>query len=144
MVLDASCGVKWALPEVGSGAARELAAANASGRVDLWAPDLYVAEVTHTVWKKCYLLHELTPEDASRALGALLATLPELAPSSSLAAQALQLGLKLGISTYDALYAALALQVGCPLVTEDQRLLERAAPVLGRVFPLSEAVARIG
>ena len=144
MVLDASCGVKWALPEVGSSAARELVAAYASGRVDLWAPDLYVAEVTNIVWKKCLLLREMTPEDATRALAALLATLPELAASSTLAAQALQLGLKLGISTYDALYAALALQLGCALVTENQRLLERAAPVLGRVFPLSEAVARIG
>ncbi len=144
MVLDASCGVKWALPEVGSGSARELAAAYASGSVALWAPDLYVVEATTIVWNKWCLLHEPTPEDASRALDTLLATLPELPPSSTLAAQALQLGLKLGVSTYDALYAALALQLGCPLVTEDQRLLERAAPVLGRLFPLSEAVARIG
>lgn len=122
MVLDASCGVKWALPEVGSSAARELAVAYASGRVDLWAPDLYVADVTNIVWKKCCLLHEVTPKDASRALAALMATLPELARSSTLAAQAFQLGLTLA----------------------NQRLLERAAPVLGRVFSLAEAVRRVG
>lgn len=144
LVLDASCGVKWVIPEAGSGHAHQLAAARALGEVELWAPDLYVAEVTSIVWKKCQLLNELSPGQAARALEMLLALLPELAESAPLAPQALELGRTLGISPDDGLYVALSLQLGCPLVTEDAKLLSRARPALGNMMRLGEAVRSLG
>jgi predicted nucleic acid-binding protein len=140
MVLDASCGIKWVTAESDSAISEKLLAAYAAGRVDLWAPDLYVSEVTNIVWKKCRLHKELTEEQAANALEASLAILPDLADSSPLAPQALQLGLALHISTYDALYVALALRLRCPLVTPDRILFERVAPTLSLVISMEDAV----
>lgn len=139
LVLDASCGVKWVVPETGSGHAQCLRDAYADGRLVLLAPDLYVAEVTNILWKKACLREEISSDDMRAALRLLLASLPELFDSAPLAEQALNLAAVHRRSVHDCLYVALALQERCQLVTADAALVHALGPVLGNVLDLESA-----
>lgn len=139
LVVDSSCGLKWCVPEADSAHAETIRDAFAGGAVDLIAPDLYVAEVTNVIWKKCHLRGELTESEAHRALGLALFALPDLVPTAVLVEQALHLALIHRRPVYDCIYVALSLQLGCPLVTADDRLIRSMRPALGRVIGAEEA-----
>lgn len=59
-------------------------------------------------------------------------------PTRELVGDVLGLALKHGTSVYDATYAALAVRLGLPLVTSDQRLREQlsGAPVRLHLLPM--------
>jgi predicted nucleic acid-binding protein len=101
------------------------------GRGDLAAPALIVAETTNGLAKDVRLAG-LQPADAELLLREGLALPIALVPDQALAVDALRLAGELSLSSYDALYVALAERLGEPLMTADRRLAER--------YPRSELI----
>ena len=101
------------------------------GRGDLAAPSLIVAETTNGLAKDVRLAG-MEPADAELLLREGLALPIELVPDQALAVDALRLAGELSLSSYDALYVALAERLREPLITADRRLAER--------YPRSELI----
>src|SRR3954469_9743264 len=106
-VIDASVAAKWILPEAGSDRAAELL--TTSGAI-FHAPELCIAEVTSTLWKRVNR-GELTRSAAGGAI-ALVSDLP-LRPQAHqpLVTSAFGIAIDRGISVYDALYVAHAMSL---------------------------------
>lgn len=138
LVVDASVGAKWVLAEQHSD--RAMALLDSAGRGDtvLVAPDVYVPEVTNIVWKSAHLRGDLTRDEAREALDKLLATLPELTSTADLAGQALELALTFGHPSYDCQYVALAVRLGCSVVTADRGMIRAFGPATGRVIDIAD------
>jgi predicted nucleic acid-binding protein len=119
-VVDASVVVKWVIDEAGTSQALKLR------RHVVSAPDLLVAECANIVWKKLHR-SELTPAEASLAIGLLVRADIELIPMRSLARRAVDLSILLDHSAYDCMYLALAETAKRPFVTADVRLLRKLA-----------------
>lgn len=101
------------------------------GRGDLAAPSLIVAETTNGLAKDVRLAG-MEPADAELLLREGLALPIALVPDQALAVDALRLAGELSLSSYDALYVALAERLRVPLVTGDRRLAAR--------YPRSELI----
>ena len=118
VVVDASVAIKWHLTEIHSAAAARLLQ---DGAPELHVPDLVFPEVGNVLWKKVRR-GDLT-EDQAREIAHLLALAPlEVHPAAPLLEAALEIANKTGRTAYDSLYVALALKLGCRLVTADARL----------------------
>jgi predicted nucleic acid-binding protein len=137
LVLDASVGLKWVLPEENADVARTLLTQTRRGEVQLVAPDAYLPEVTNALWARSHLRDDLTVNEARDALDRLLLTLPSLVPSSGLAAQALELSLAFGHAVYDCLYVALAIRNGCSVITADRAMIRAFGRATGRVIDIA-------
>ncbi|MFI4975724.1 MAG: type II toxin-antitoxin system VapC family toxin [Caulobacterales bacterium] len=122
VVVDASVAAKVFITEVGSDAARSLA----SSGIRMLAPDLIFVELANVAVKR------MRRGDISRDMAAdLVASAPgllnEVVPATDLTARAFALACDHGISTYDAMYVALAEVRGCQLITADLRLIAKAS-----------------
>jgi len=118
LVVDASVVIKWHVTEVHSAAALRLLRDDAPA---LHAPDLVFPEVGNILWKKVRR-GDLTDVQA-REIGRLVVVAPlEIHPSSPLLEAALEIALRTGRTVYDSLYAAMAVQLDCRLVTADEKL----------------------
>lgn len=137
MIVDASVGVKWLIPEFDCGLALALLA-----RPDLAAPDLLRLEVGHTLGK----LFRRGGATAAflRDLWAELGDMPlQLRPTGEFFAPAFDLSIGLGAAIYDCVYLAMAEMRDDVLVTADERFaraVRQAAPpsLARRVRLLSE------
>jgi len=132
LCVDASVGVKWALrDEEGSAASLALLERHVVGDIRIIVPDLFLHEVGNALMLA--VRRKGVPEAAAlEALGALVDLHLPAVPIGPLATPALALGLRLGLSFYDAAYLAVAEGHGVPLVTVDRRLLQTGLPwVLG-------------
>jgi len=116
-VIDASVAVKWFVPETHSSEAATLL----DPVHNLHAPDLLLAEVANTLWKKTRR-RELKPGEARLVVRGLASVSLEITPTRELLTGALDLALHVGCTAYDAMYLALAIHHGCRLVTADRRL----------------------
>jgi predicted nucleic acid-binding protein len=118
IVVDASVGVKWFVPEVHAAEARQWR----NGPDELHAPAFFFdLEIANILWKKVWRA-ELTRADADLILGQL-STLPITRhPESPLLASAFDLADHTQRTVYDCVYLALAVQLGGRMVTADQRL----------------------
>lgn len=94
---------------------------------ELHAPCVALAEVLNAVWKHARLLRDLDLEEARRALRRLqrLQQVLVLHGVEELAGEALDKALRYGITFYEALYVALAEQLGQTLYTFDTKLAGR-------------------
>ncbi len=117
LVVDASVGVKWYVPEIHSRFAARLLD---HGR-DLHVPDLFFPEFGNILWKKV-VRGELSDAEARSILRALSAVPLESHPSPPLLDAALELAVDVSRTVYDSLYVALALALNGRLVTGDERL----------------------
>jgi predicted nucleic acid-binding protein len=118
IVVDASVVVKWFVPESDS----EAAARFLSPLFRFHAPELLIAEVGQTLWKKAQKQRELDTDEAARIVAAL-ATLPiELYSLSSLHEAAFEIASTTGRTVYDSFYLALGRVLGYTFVTADQKL----------------------
>jgi predicted nucleic acid-binding protein len=119
-VVDASVGGKWFVQEKHTDSALALLAAVRG----LFVPELFYAEVGSVLWKKARR-NELDAADARKAFASLLA-FGQLTPKpiKPLTPYALELALRHQCTVYDALYLALAVQLDCPVVTADRKLIE--------------------
>ncbi|MCM2264839.1 MAG: type II toxin-antitoxin system VapC family toxin [Desulfuromonadales bacterium] len=132
LVVDASVLIKGYLPESGSEQAADLLARFAAGEVHLLAPELLLAEVGNILWKRVRR-QDLTSDEA-REIGQAMAALPlQLVPTQPVLTLALELALLLDITVYDAIYVAVSKVHGVPLLTADERLVARLAPLHGEV-----------
>jgi predicted nucleic acid-binding protein len=89
------------------------------------APDLLFVEMASLASKKVRRGHE-TRETGERALDAVAQLVSETIAARDYAARAFAFAADHGFSAYDGLYLAIAEGRGAPLLTADQRLVQRA------------------
>ncbi len=123
IVVDASVGIKWFLPEVHAAEARLWR--NAS--VELHVPaSFFDLEIANVLWKKVQR-EELTSDEAGLVL-AQLDSLPLIRhPEPGLIAAAFDLANRTRQTVYDCVYMALAIGIGGQMLTADQRLCNSLA-----------------
>ena len=130
LILDASVAAAIFFTEPGWS---EKARAMADGRTVLLAPDFLFIEMASIASKKTRR-GEVPIAFAERALSSLSTVVSEVIPSAPFIERAFALSVAHGVSVYEGLYLALAEQRGCPVVTADIKLVERAkAGGLGRL-----------
>ena len=125
-VLDSSAALALTLEEPDAAAAARLIAFQVSKKGRLVAPWLFDAECAGGLVKAV----RRRRLNADRALDDLLDLLDlpiERLEASGIEVEALLLALEHGISSYDAIYVALAAEEGLPLVTADARLVRALA-----------------
>ncbi|MBF0286037.1 MAG: type II toxin-antitoxin system VapC family toxin [Magnetococcales bacterium] len=120
LIVDASVACKWYLHEEGS----NLAMALLKSGPEVIAPDLIFAEAGNVLYK--HLLDGTFPPDRIPQVAAhLRRTLREVVPSLDLFSSAVELAAALRHPIYDCFYLALAQREKAPLITADQRLLNK-------------------
>ncbi|MGH3564748.1 MAG: type II toxin-antitoxin system VapC family toxin [Pseudonocardia sp.] len=138
VVVDASVALKWVITEPGSDAANDLL--DAGDGLMLVAPEYLIGEVGNGLRKRVGQ-RVLSAAEAVEALDAVMDLELEFVTGTQRWARSLQDALTWGVTTYDALYVAVALDLDAHLVTADGRLLAsaRAAglPVRGLTEPPS-------
>ncbi len=125
-VVDASVVVKWFLDEEGSKEALALREQHITGKITLVVPELLFIEVLNALRYKGGTQKSLA--EANRALWNIQLHTERL--TSFLLEKASALATTQNLSLYDALYLALALLYGCPLVTADTSLAKAANVVV--------------
>jgi predicted nucleic acid-binding protein len=128
LVIDSSVVFPWVFREPDRKPALELLDAWIAGKIDLIAPRLLVEEIASALCKRTRRKH-LTPVQAAEAFTLLLDHPPDLIDNDVPAA--LRLALRHGISFWDAVYLALAIDHRYDLVTADERLYVAAS----RAYP---------
>jgi predicted nucleic acid-binding protein len=116
-VVDASVVIKWFVDEVHAEFARRLQ----EDQYELFAPDLLWPECGNILWKKVRR-GELTLDEA-RLIWSGLEQQPITAFQSRLVLElALEVAFDTNRTVYDSCCLALAMLIGCQLVTADQKL----------------------
>jgi predicted nucleic acid-binding protein len=115
--VDASVVIKWFIDEVHAEAARRLQ----EDHYQLFAPDLLWSACGNILWKKVRR-GELTPDEARLIWGGLEQQPISTFPSRPLLDLALEVALDTNRTVYDSYYLAVAMLIGCQLVTADQKL----------------------
>jgi predicted nucleic acid-binding protein len=134
VVIDASIAVKWVVGEEDSADAMAL-----RRLYHFAAPELLNAEVANTILNKVWRRHLTEPE--AKAAAQLLSELSiEFHPMQPLIEEAVALGLELRHPAYDCMFLALARRLRCPLVTADEPLIRKSAPLRLPVTRLRDAV----
>jgi predicted nucleic acid-binding protein len=139
IVLDASVAAKWYLKEAGSEQALELLAAH-SGSIH--GPDLLAIEVVATLVRETNSKVQ-PPALAQRYLETFAALcrgggIKILRQGISDVLIAADIAINIGHPLKDCLYLALAMELGCPLVTADARFAAKTRAVYGEVRVLGE------
>jgi predicted nucleic acid-binding protein len=121
IVVDASVAAKFYFDEDGSDRARAMLT---SGAV-VAAPDLLFVEMASLAAKR--VRRGLCSAELGRdAVGSIGDLIDEIAPLSGLATRAFLFARDNGFSAYDGAYLALAERLNAPMLTADERLIERA------------------
>jgi predicted nucleic acid-binding protein len=135
-VVDASVAVTWLLGETNAEAAERLFANARSGIDELIAPEFFLAECGHALFR-AERKKLIEPGEARKLLETLTADLPKLLLTVHLASRAGGICQYLRKGFYDCLYMALAEQEGVELVTADTKLVNAAKPDYPFVVHLS-------
>jgi predicted nucleic acid-binding protein len=117
LVVDASVAIKWFVHEVYA----EEALRFLDPTHDVTAPDLLWPEFGNILWKKT-LRDEVSADMAREILVAFRRVPLRIMPSEPLVEAAFEIANRIGRTVYDSLHLALAAQLGCRLVTADQKL----------------------
>jgi predicted nucleic acid-binding protein len=125
-VLDACVAGKILFAEQGS----QSAAALLADAEYVVAPDLILLDVTNVAVKKARR-KEITTAQAREAVNDLEGLFDQLIPTEDLRSDAMEIALRTMTSTYDAIYAALAVREGLTLVTADKRFEASLRGTLG-------------
>ena len=140
IVIDACVAVKWFLKEVDSDEASLLLEQHAS---EISVPELFSVEVLAALVRNSNIHKRAVPEMRESAFafagiiaGSRLAVIPAT-PVRLLVA--FEQAIAIGHPLKDCLYLALAIELGCPLVTADARFAAKARGVWGDVRVLGEA-----
>ncbi|MEB3787471.1 MAG: type II toxin-antitoxin system VapC family toxin [Desulfurococcales archaeon] len=133
VVLDASVVIKWVINDKYTEHALRLRDDHLDGRVDVYAPDLLLAEVGSALRK--YVIHGiLNKSQAEEALKLIIQSGIKITSAyennGSMLLDAMNLSLELGVTYYDALYLALARMINAPFYTANEKLL--ANPEIAR------------
>jgi predicted nucleic acid-binding protein len=130
-VVDASVAVKWLVPESLDAEASAVLHVARAGRIRVHVPEIWLAEIASSLWKKTRRPagNRLDVRIAAKLLESARRLRVTVHSHEALAVGAFGLACQSGITVYDALYAALALSRGLPLVTADDRLADRLEAV---------------
>ena len=123
VVVDSSVLVKWFVPEPDSTLAIALRQAHIDGRIRIAVPDLALLEVANALRYKFSAADEATVRGSVRSLTQLGVRV--VASSPELVASAVGVAYASNITVYDALFVALARDMGFELVTADLDLERR-------------------
>ncbi len=121
-VVDANVVAKWFVPERLSEQAVQLL----DDHHELASPDLLWPEIGSVLWKKARA-GQLTPREATRIVQALDHFPLTIIPSRLVLDGAMEIALGTGRSVYDSVYLALAVALGCRMITADERLANALA-----------------
>ena len=132
LVVDASVALKWVVTEAGSDEAGALLTDMVDGAVTLVAPEHLLGEVANGLRKRV-AQRALLAADAVAALDAVIALGLELVSGPDRWLRCLRGALAWGVTTYDALYVLLALDLDAELITADARLADAAR---GQALPV--------
>lgn len=125
VVVDASVALKWVVTEAGSDEAGVLLSDMADDAVSLVAPEHLLGEVGNGLRTRV-AQGVLAADDAVAALLAVTALELEFISGQERWLRSLRAALDWGLTTYDALYVLLALDLDAVLVTADLRLADSA------------------
>lgn len=93
---------------------------------EFFVPDLFYIECANTLWK--YVRANLyTVEQVQADLISLKAFRFQVTSTRNLMTEAVKIGLDYGVTAYDSCYVVLSQQVGAPLLTLDERLVNTLA-----------------
>lgn len=126
LVVDASVALKWVVNEPGSEGAAALLADLAAGSLSLAAPDHLLGEVGNGLRKRV-AQQVLDAPDAIAAMASIADLGLELVSDPDRWIRCLGSALDWQLTTYDALYVLLALDLESELVTADARVADTAA-----------------
>ena len=121
LVVDSSVVAKWILPEADSAKAQQLIVQTADSGERLIVLDLVFPEVANAIWKR-HRQQLINLSEARELLAALVRSPVEVEPAVSLIASAFEIAAKHDRAIYDALFVALAEQLGLPGITADEPL----------------------
>ena len=136
VVADASVALKWVVTEAGSEQANTLLSDLANGTITIVAPAHLVGEVANGLRKRVSQ-GVLSRDDALAAIDTLDALELDYLVDSARWFRTLRAAMDWQVTTYDALYVLLALDVAGELVTGDARLVEAARANSLPVRPLT-------
>lgn len=125
VVVDASVALKWVVSEPGSDAANALLTDMAEGTTTLVAPEHLVGEVGNGLRKRV-AQRILDADDALGALAAITSLDLGFIGGADRWFRSLGAALDWDLTTYDALYVLLALDLDSELITADLRLADSA------------------
>lgn len=121
-VVDASVVIKWYIPEEDRAAAHALRAPG----VRLAAPDLLFVETANILWK-LVRRDEIPPSEAIEIIEKITASPFDTYSNESLARDALDVAIAIGLTAYDASYVALAARLATHCLTADQKFVRKVA-----------------
>lgn len=124
VVLDTSVVAKWFFPEEGSAKALKVKDDFAKSSLTISVPVLIFYELNNLLKTSVKMLR-IKEESASSAYRAFLNLNLAAYSSKELLEKTLSLAIKYNISSYDASYIALAELLEAPLLTADQRLVNK-------------------
>ena len=125
LVVDSSVAIKWLKPqgEEHVAAASSVLDEHQSGAIVLHAPGHLLLEVINALWS-----HRASTAQITHAVGLLRKLhIVFIEPDDDLLESAAALAVEHRITAYDAVFAALALHLGCELVTDDRKLTASGA-----------------
>jgi len=125
LVVDASIALKWVMTEAGSDEASLLLADMVDRDLSLVAPEHLLGEIGNGLRKRV-AQGALSADDALAAMEAIAALDLELVGGSERWFRSLSAALQWEVTTYDALYVLLAVDLDAELITADVRLAESA------------------
>lgn len=125
VVVDASVALKWVVTERGTEQADALLSYLSTGTVSLAVPEHLVGEVANGLRKRV-AQGVLGTNDALDALDAIAALELDFLGGTECWSRTLDAAMKWGVTTYDALYVLLAVDLGAELITADERLADAA------------------
>ena len=121
LVLDASAAVRAVLKAPESEKILDMAA---NARI-VTAPDLFIAEITNAIWKH-WKFDNLPLQDCYDSIERASQLVTELAPTSEMNIEALDVARQTGTTVYDAMYLVTARRLAASLLTLDKKLAAAA------------------
>ncbi|MBI2687313.1 MAG: type II toxin-antitoxin system VapC family toxin [Acidobacteria bacterium] len=131
-IVDASVAAKWVLPadhEAHHDEARRLLMRHVKGTVQLAVPDLFWPEMGNILWKSVKRGY-IKSSNAQDGIDDLIALGLTSYPTNPLIISATKIAFQFDRTVYDSIYAALAIAIGAPMVTADERLANALAAYL--------------
>ncbi|MCL1469263.1 type II toxin-antitoxin system VapC family toxin [Argonema antarcticum] len=135
-VVDASVVIKYFLTETYTPEVRVLVA-GMSGDNRLYIPEFCPIECVNVLWSNVRF-RGLIQTDAEQFVIDLLDLPFQIVPVKNLLPRALQIGLTHQLAVYDSLYIALALDMGFPLITVDDKQLNAATACGVVIKPITD------
>lgn len=133
-IIDASTCLKWVFnDEVFSDQSLQLQKQYLLGKISLIAPTLWFYEVTNGI-KSAALRSRISFAKSKSLLSLLLKSKPEIVPMEEVLTECLENAIKFGISAYDSAYVTLAQINNIPLITSDQKLIDKVSPSIKNVY----------